>query len=74
MDEDVNHDALKGRIERDLDWQDGINAFRRWSTKEIEDIKERQQVLFEKLLTLEEKNEKRSKKRAKSNIHNVRRK
>ena len=39
MDE-INFNQLKGKIEKDDDWRDGVNAHRRWITAEIEQIKE----------------------------------
>ena len=33
---DVNHDRLKGKIEMDEDWREGMNAFRKWCTDEID--------------------------------------
>ena len=33
--EEINHDRLKGKIEMDADWKEGINAFRKWCTDEI---------------------------------------
>ena len=36
--EEINWNQLKGKIERNEDWQDGMNTFREWVTKEIEDI------------------------------------
>ena len=38
--EPINFNQLKGKIEKDSDWQDGVNAFRRWTSAEIEQIKE----------------------------------
>ena len=38
--EEINFNQLKGKIEKDEDWRDGVNAFRRWTTAEIEQIKE----------------------------------
>ena len=27
-----------GKLERDMDWQDGMNAFREWTTKQFNEI------------------------------------
>tara|TARA_R110002020_G_scaffold19535_3_gene67409 strand:- start:1286 stop:1438 length:153 start_codon:yes stop_codon:yes gene_type:complete len=27
-----------GKLERDMDWQDGMNAFREWTTKQLNEI------------------------------------
>ena len=40
MEEEINFNQLKGKIEKDEDWRDGINAHRRWTNAEIEQIKE----------------------------------
>ena len=37
--EEINYNQLKGRIERDEDWREGMNAFRSWVSKEIEDLR-----------------------------------
>ena len=34
--------TISGKIERDADWQDGMNAFRKWTTAEIEVLVKRQ--------------------------------
>ena len=69
MRDEIDHDALqnKCKVERDLDFRDAV-------CQRLKVLEERQEVLFEKVLTLEEMYEKRSKKRTKSNIHNNRRK
>ena len=40
MEEPINFNQLKGKIEKDEDWRDGVNAFRRWTNAEIEQVKE----------------------------------
>ena len=43
--------SISGKIERDNDWQEGMNAFRRWTTAEIEILVNRQHdmaVFFER--------------------------
>ena len=43
--------SISGKIERDADWQDGMNAFRSWTTSEIDIIIRRlhdMEVFFEK--------------------------
>ena len=34
----INFNQLKGKIEKDEDWRDGVNAHRRWITAEIEKL------------------------------------
>ena len=36
--EPINFNQLKGKIEKDADWQDGVNAFRKWTNAEIEKL------------------------------------
>ena len=36
--EEINFNQLKGKIEKDEDWRDGVNAFRRWTTAELEKL------------------------------------
>ena len=38
MSEDINHEQLKGRIERDEDWREGMNAFRSWTTNQLNEV------------------------------------
>ena len=38
--EPINFNQLKGKIEKDEDWRDGVNAHRRWTNAEIEQVKE----------------------------------
>ena len=38
--EPINFNQLKGKIEKDDDWREGFNAYRRWTNAEIEKIKE----------------------------------
>ena len=40
MEEEINFNQLKGKIEKDADWHDGMNAFRSWMTSEISVIRE----------------------------------
>jgi hypothetical protein len=43
--------TISGKIERDNDWQEGMNAFRGWTTAEIDVIVKRlhdMEVFFEK--------------------------
>ena len=37
--EEINYNQLKGRIERDEDWREGMDAFRAWATREFEDLR-----------------------------------
>lgn len=50
--------TISGKIERDNDWQDGINAFRRWTTSEMDIIVKRlhdMEVFFERFKTIHDR-------------------
>ena len=36
----INFNQLKGKIDKDADWHDAVNAHRRWTNAEIAQIKE----------------------------------
>tara|TARA_R100000781_G_C4041418_1_gene114120 strand:+ start:88 stop:327 length:240 start_codon:yes stop_codon:yes gene_type:complete len=36
--EPINFNRLKGKIEKDEDWREGVNAFRNWTNAEIEKL------------------------------------
>ena len=38
MSGDIDHDQLKGKIEMDADWREGMNAFRSWTTKQLNEV------------------------------------
>ena len=40
MEEEINFNQLKGKIEKDEDWCDGVNAFRRWTDSELQKLQE----------------------------------
>ena len=35
----INFDTLKGKIENDNDWREGVDAYRKWTDAEIEQVK-----------------------------------
>tara|TARA_B100001250_G_C19817078_1_gene799124 strand:- start:3136 stop:3375 length:240 start_codon:yes stop_codon:yes gene_type:complete len=66
MIDEINHDKLKGKVERDMDFQESV-------CQRLKILEERQGLLFEKVMHVLEYYE-RNKKRTKSNIYNNRRK
>ena len=50
--------SISGKIERDADWQEGMNAFRGWTTAEIDVIVKRlhdMEVFFERFKEIYDK-------------------
>ena len=50
--------SISGKIERDADWQDGMNAFRAWTTAEIDIVIKRlhdMEVFFERFKEIHDK-------------------
>ena len=50
--------SISGKIERDADWQEGINAFRSWTTAEIDIIVKRlhdMELFFERFKKIHDK-------------------
>jgi len=36
----INFNQLKGKIEKDEDWKEGVNAFRKWTDAELQKLQQ----------------------------------
>ena len=40
LEEPINFNRLKGKIEKDNDWRDGVDAFRKWTDAELQKLQQ----------------------------------
>ena len=38
--QEINFNQLKGKIEKDEDWKEGVNAFRKWTDAELQKLQQ----------------------------------